>query len=280
MTFKEKLSLFQRHPNVVTSYGKWLLFRSLGRKPLRKTSASGGLVKIGGWISFSEYWSFSTLIPREEKHLLQGILDLPRDYAPVALDIGANIGIFTCWLAANGCRVHAFEPISETFCRLGDNVRRNDLGRNVSLNCFALGSDNGLVAFSVQENSPATNRVASQQTDSARVVPVVSLDAYANKTDLQRIHFAKVDVEGMEPLVVQGARRLLTEKRIDALMVEICPFNLVQAGFSVADLVNAFESVGYAAESIEPGGSPGRKLTLSELQQMTLQNVLFKASAR
>jgi FkbM family methyltransferase len=47
------------------------------------------------------------------------------DECPVWVDLGANIGTFTCLASSKGCRVIAFEPEPDNFRLLGENVRTN-----------------------------------------------------------------------------------------------------------------------------------------------------------
>lgn len=204
----------------------------------------------------------------------------------VAIDIGANIGAFTCLLASTGAQVHAFEPIPDTFCRMKANVKINHLLGNCHLNCLAVGKNSDLVTFRVQDNSPATNRLdvsgqtaAGGEKVSNQTVASIDLDSYCRRAEIKKIEFCKIDVEGMEPLVLQGARQLMTEKRIAAILIEICPGNLRSVGLSPADLYREFEIARYSPYVLNDNGQPGAKLSLAEIEAMSLANVVLLPDA-
>lgn len=264
------------NPPMLAAYARWRAAKLFRRKSPRLRLPGGA--SIGGWLSFSEFWSFRDTIPESERrfveHCLQG-----KALRGLAIDIGANIGTFTCFIAAMGHTVHAFEPIPETFVRLRNNVKHNGLLDRARLNCLAVGQEQTLAAFRIQENSPATNRLAvlgqGQSPDGAsvQVVAVVTVDDYCARQNLDSIDFLKVDVEGMEPYVLQGARRLLTARKIAAILIEICPDNLHSVGLTPADLYREFEAVGYVPHLLGTDGRVGQKLPLNEIEAMKLANV-------
>lgn len=122
------------------------------------------------------------------------------------LDIGANVGTYTLALAGRvgpAGHVDAFEPCGRTLDRLRENVALNGL-TNVTVHAFALGDVNGKVRFTT--GLDVTNHIAAggDEAGSAEVdcrrLDDVTAGPYS---------FAKMDVEGAEPLVFAGAPRLL-----------------------------------------------------------------------
>ena len=83
------------------------------------------------------------------------------------------------------------------------------------------------MTFHIQENSPATNRIVvrgekpSGKTSSTQVVAAIDLDRYCQSQRVEFIDFLKIDVEGMEPYVMQGASALLKGEKIAAILIEI-----------------------------------------------------------
>ena len=225
-------------PDLLRPYLVWLAARVRGATPRHEISPG---VRIGEWINFSEYHTYTTyssIMPREKTFACQALV---RDGAAgIAFDVGANIGIFSCYLASVGnVSVHSFEAVPETFCRLRVNVVANRLSERCVLNCLAVGKDCGLVTFKFDPRSPGTNRLVSQGSGSGtcadvsfQQVPCVSLDSYCEQLGINQIDFLKIDVEGMEPLVLEGAARLLASKLVHSILIEISPANLTEAGFS------------------------------------------------
>lgn len=279
MNLTSKISAVASNPAMLSAYGRWLTSKIVIGKTPRIRLAGQNSVSLGEWISFSEYWSFQDIVPERERLFIERRLAGCAEQKGVAIDIGANIGAFTLLIASMGCTVHAFEPIPETFCRLKKNLRFNGVLSDALLNCLAVGKEAGLVRFTVQDDAPATNRMASP-TDHAvgnhgytQVIAAISLDQYCKEQGIDHIAFLKVDVEGMEPFVLKGARTLLEQRKIAAVLIEICPVNLRSVGFTCADLYREFEAARYSSYPLRDDGTPGSKLSLSDIEAISVTNV-------
>jgi FkbM family methyltransferase len=138
----------------------------------------------------------------------------------VVVDIGAHIGEYTLLAAqrvGSAGEVHGFEPQSILFPILSENVRMNSLG-NVTLNCSAVSDAIGEIEFEVfDEPSVSSIRKHTVPSQNARFVSVActSLDNYWSNQG-RKIDLIKVDVEGAEKLVFQGAERLMSLPSIQA----------------------------------------------------------------
>ena len=132
----------------------------------------------------------------------------------VLVDVGAHIGEYTL-LASSAVgalgQVHAFEPQPNLFPVLSENVRMNSLS-NVILNCSAVSDRMGEIEFEVtNEPSVASIRKHTDPNNDSKVVRVAStsLDTYWSGQHRQ-IDLIKVDVEGAEKMVFQGAEKLMS----------------------------------------------------------------------
>jgi FkbM family methyltransferase len=131
------------------------------------------------------------------------------------IDVGANLGYYTIslanWVGPTGLVV-AFEPFPGNFAILEKNVHLNQL-QNVILERSALSDCNGSLQliYGVEEQFSATPSVGGYAVEGERVsinVPARRLDDYA--AGLERTpDFIKIDVEGAELAVLEGARRTL-----------------------------------------------------------------------
>lgn len=278
------LSKFQSitsNPGMLAAYLRWVGSRLVSGKPPRLLLPGG--TTIGEWVSFSEYWSFQEVISEPEQLFIKH--RLANKTEAVAFDIGANVGAFTCLIASLGHTVHTFEPIPETFCRMKNNVKSNGLLEHSHLNCLALGAEQDLVTFHIEEFGAATNRmvlpgaISKNSATSTQLVAVTSLDIYCQKHAIQHIDFIKLDVEGMEPFVLQGAKTLLQERRIAAILIEICPLNLRAVGLAPSDLFREFATARYSAYALQDDGRPGSRLSLSEIEAVSLVNVILLPDA-
>jgi len=148
----------------------------------------------------------------------------------VALDVGANIGLTTVMIArGHAGPVHAFEPHPETFAFLERTVRANALSDVVLVN-RALGRAPGTLPFFVDRDSSASHVVAphSPGRSGSIDVPVATVDDLA-ATLGGPVRFIKLDAEGAEPDIIEGAARTIARDR-PAVFVEFNLFTLMALG--------------------------------------------------
>ena len=135
------------------------------------------------------------------------------------LDIGANLGIFSCRLSklvgATG-RVIAFEPVPETFRFLVHNSRLFPFP-NITFINMAVSSKCGVVVMQVPLTgagipASALASIREDQSDGApgQSIVCMPLDQMAFP---QKISFVKIDVEGHEFQVISGMRELIRKDR-------------------------------------------------------------------
>jgi FkbM family methyltransferase len=159
------------------------------------------------------------------------------------LDLGANIGIFTCLVAplvgASG-RVDSFEASPTTFLRLAENAALNDWPQ-VHLYQKALGAAAGEVTFTM--GGDTVNHVTSGGNAGASTQSV-SLCCLDEVLAERAYTLAKLDVEGYELPCLQGARRLLERQNPPLWLVEINGA-LHRYGFREEDLFTLLHGYGY-----------------------------------
>jgi FkbM family methyltransferase len=132
------------------------------------------------------------------------------------LDIGANVGSYTV-LASGVCRARtwAFEPDPCTSRHLRRNISINSLDPLALVYEYALGAEQSQVAFTVGLDT--VNRVATVSDKNTRLVHQERLDTVI--ADDQPI-MIKVDVEGAEEGVLQGATALLANSCLKVIELE------------------------------------------------------------
>lgn len=144
----------------------------------------------------------------------------------VALDIGANVGLYAIpladRLAANG-RVWAFEPHPRTFERLQRHVFLNGLG-NITLVNSAFGRTPGTARLTdYGEGDSGKWSLRSDRDESASLeVRVDTLDRAKKSLKISDVDLIKLDVEGFEPQVILGAQEVLAESR-PIVFLELTP---------------------------------------------------------
>jgi FkbM family methyltransferase len=140
-----------------------------------------------------------------------------------AVDVGANMGYYTVKLGARvgpAGRVYSFEPNPEIFAFLRDNVLVNALEDRVELHNAALGGEAGEGWLTFDRHYPGGAAMSREQLGGNEIkVPVLRLDDVLGAD--QRIDVVKIDVEGFEPLVLQGMQAALARSPEAAVVVEL-----------------------------------------------------------
>lgn len=175
------------------------------------------------------------------------------------VDVGAHIGYLAA-LAARAVgptgRVVAFEPATSTHQKLAAAFRGPRFAHVETVNAV-VAAKHGETMFHTATGQWAHQAYRSSVHPAAGlaasgVVRTVALDDVFPEG---RIRLLKVDVEGGELAVIQGARQLLDERRCDALVVELNPSALSRAGASIESLVSAIGRSGYAPHRICDDGT-------------------------
>lgn len=134
----------------------------------------------------------------------------------VILDIGANIGNHTVFFSkiCNAEKVYAFEPIAETYETLCRNISLNHVEDRVVANNVALGNDSG--KGRIKHFNPHNIGGTQIEATNDGAISIKRLDDY----EFERIDFIKIDVEGFEYKLLQGAKNTLN-KHAPVIFVEI-----------------------------------------------------------
>lgn len=143
----------------------------------------------------------------------------------VFLDVGANQGLFTLLAVRNpACRAAvAFEPVAETFALLDRNARRAPGNERIRTVQAAISSDSGTARIGVAADHSGAATLAARGADGGegeeiRLMTAAEVDPLI-PPDLPV--FAKVDVEGYEPVVIPELLRLSAAPRITHLFFEV-----------------------------------------------------------
>lgn len=145
----------------------------------------------------------------------------------IILDVGAHVGIVSMALARMlpTARVHAFEPSPASVRWLHHNLVRNDLER-VRVTHAAVGAAPGTLYVTGNDHYSMGTRVG----DAGDVaVPAITLDDWARRHLEGPVDLMKIDVEGAETAVLDGAARILHTDRPDVL-IEVNPTALADVG--------------------------------------------------
>ena len=165
------------------------------------------------------------------------------------VDIGANAGSYTILAcAARGARGYCFEPVPETYGRLMDNVRINNLSERVVALNLGLSDKDGELFFTSGED--CTNHVvrADEVTSDGVRVEVVRLDSILRG---QAPSLLKIDVEGYEAAVLNGAHEVLSSPSLHSVIMELNGSGK-RYGFSDDEILETMVTYGFSTYAYEP----------------------------
>lgn len=233
----------------------------------------------------AEQWWFESDDLRGERLVLADILTRVRA-DDVFFDIGANIGLYTCFMGqAMSTEIVAFEPHSTNADQLAANAELNSV--DVQIELVALGEVEGSGRLVLRADEAGVGEhtlrlpdrtVATTGDDSAgsipcrsetvmtdgaveslpesnvsdstktRTVPVVSGDSVSDRNDVPSPTVLKIDVEGAEIDVLRGLDRTLSRTTCRLLYCEIHPKALAERGERPADVERFLEERGFVCK--------------------------------
>ncbi len=175
----------------------------------------------------------------------------------VVLDVGANKGSYLYSMArwAGDSPVVAFEPQRKLAQYLVGACQRCGF-TNVTIENLALSNQQGELDLFVpgDSDSPGASLeagIADKTPCHKETVKVTTLDAYAAGKLRAPVRVIKIDVEGHELAVIEGAMELI--RRDKPLLVIECEGRHMPAGKTVHDFVALVVSLGYTATLAMPG---------------------------
>lgn len=173
----------------------------------------------------------------------------------VVVDVGANIGYFTLQFAnlvGPTGRVIAFEPTARAFAELLANVETNDL-RNTECRRLALSDRCGSAVIVMPgEGAEAYASLidAEARTGMRETVECRSFDTVWKEMGEPRISLVKMDVEGAERLVLNGAGDILAAHAVGEWIFEANEVRLNLNGECVWDTLSLLAGFGYVLRQL------------------------------
>jgi FkbM family methyltransferase len=205
-----------------------------------------------------------------------------------AIDVGANVGYFTLLMAAlvgpEG-KVTAFEPGPDNFPKLARNVDINGLGSRVVLDNRPVSDREDIVKFYFSQDDSGGHALWNPKywpenvktqagAEWAAERQTTTLDAVAAQE--KDIRLIKIDVEGAEHKVLEGAYRVLNWISPPFIIAEANWFGLEQMGSSLAAMRSLMGAHGYDTYLMHMEGKlPCMIPRKTELKIPHIYNVLF-----
>lgn len=138
----------------------------------------------------------------------------------IFVDAGANIGSYSI-LASSvaGAKSVSFEPVPSTFLHLKHNVAVNNIELSVELQNAGVGKEKGILHFTSDYDT--MNHVVTDPDHSNQETIQVEIVAIDESLGNRVPTLIKIDTEGFEMAVLQGASKTLANSSMMAIIVEI-----------------------------------------------------------
>ena len=149
------------------------------------------------------------------------------------VDVGANVGMYSLWASGStGARSISFEPVPVTFATLRQNIAINALGDKIEARQSAVSNQSGELLMTATKggmNHLVEGRAAPNEVS----VPSARLDdLIAGRKPVAM----KIDVEGFEMHVLEGAKKTLAAPSLRAIVIELQDSTLRNFGASKREI--------------------------------------------
>lgn len=133
-------------------------------------------------------------------------------------DVGANVGVYTILASGEiGANSVAVEPVPSTFRHLGNNINLNKLQAHTTALNIGLGEEKGILRFTSAFDT--VNHVATPNDQDTIEVQVETVDNLTKRFCVPAL--MKIDVEGFETPVLNGAIKTLQSSDLKAIIIEL-----------------------------------------------------------
>lgn len=186
---------------------------------------------------------------RKEPDMIAWLDTIPAD--AVLWDVGANVGVFSLYAgAARRCTVLAFEPSAPNFYVLTRNLQLNQLDSRVRAYCVALAGATELGVLNLDSNQLGTalsqfgdagdiSRYSDRASQLMHGMVAFSIDDFVARFAPPFPTHLKIDVDGLEWPIIQGAIRTLSDSRLQSAMIELSLTDRAERDRAIAELTEA-----------------------------------------
>ncbi len=201
--------LLQKILQQITAVNHYQRYLALGPEKVHQFMYADTLFRF--YLPFADKDLIQKQILMNSTFFEQPYLQVVRKLIPaqaVIIDAGANIGNHTLFFAGvcQARRVYSFEPLREIFKILEKNISLNGFDQVMPINAV-LGSEPGRA--NLDGFRPANIGATSFQASARGDYEITTLDAL----NLDKVDFIKMDVEGAQLAVLEGARQTLARCR-------------------------------------------------------------------
>ena len=165
------------------------------------------------------------------------------------IDVGVNVGYFSALASCKvslGGKVHSIEASPLMMERLKPMVEEVPDGP-IRVYHSAVWKNSGTLQFKVATNSGWSSLIENDTftTQTQVEVQAITLDEFVARENIKTVKLIKLDIEGAEMDALIGAAKLLSEAKVDFLLIEVEPFRLKAFGHSGQEMANLLDKYNY-----------------------------------
>lgn len=226
-------------------------------------SSYGGIVFMTGK---PEYWESELFLKVIKKD-------------SVVIIVGANIGFYSLLAASKATDgfVYSFDVDPRITNVIRRNIKINGFSGRIKYYRKLVSDKNGMEQFVNERESEMSHIAYPKDFQKTQKYPSISLDSFVKRLKIKKINIVKIDVEGAEYKVLHGMKNLISEKRIDYLLIEINE-NIHLFGFTHSDIFNILKNSGYKIYIFRDGGL--EKLKSDKIQKRDINKNLLAVNPK
>ena len=181
------------------------------------------------------------------------------------VDVGANVGTYTILASAQvGAKTFCFEPSPSTFFSLEENIKLNKIESKVIAKQMGISKEKNTLFFT--NNLDVENHIENEKSDESIEVDVDTLD---NLIKNEFPVLIKIDVEGFETDVLNGAKDTLSNLELKAIIIELIGLG-EKYGFDETEVRNILSETGFCPYEYNP-----MERSLTKINSITTDNTIY-----
>ena len=169
------------------------------------------------------------------------------------VDIGANLGYFTVIAAGSvgkSGKVFSYEPNPHNFALLQKNIAANGF-TNVRALSIALSDERGTRELFFGDNQTTHSFGDKRNTGRSESVVTDTLDNSLKTLGHSRVDVLKMDIEGAEPLALEGMRETIERNPALVILFEFHPKAIQRLTRSPLEFLARFKELGFSLSAID-----------------------------
>lgn len=188
----------------------------------------------------------------KEPETLKWIDDFKKDKKVIFWDIGSNIGLYSMYAALkhSNIEINSFEPSSSNLRVLSRNISINNLVNKININQFPLTDKNKGFQLMMESDFREGGALHSFgrdldfegkkiNTKNNYKIYGFSIDYLINNLEFSIPNYIKIDVDGLEHVILEGAKKVLNNENLKSLLIEIND-NYVEQLKNVTDIMDEY----------------------------------------